>query len=250
MTFGTLPSMPFPQFISLEDATDLGKPYGLESAKLCISDIFQWAAKNPDTGAQSTRRNGYGKEHVYEAQLLTVFMQDTFMPLANTPTLANMGYCNWLKTFVFRDANLNMVANQANSLFKDVADSVMWPLPQVNVECLTGFQCPGKIRSCCRWGTILQEWMNFFQAYNQFLATNGVPAFNIVAVYRAWINANLQTYNQQSTTFLTEARNVLLAKMPTNTLMLGVPLACSATQVQYTTQQLNNIQYPAISWAY
>ncbi|KAJ7174362.1 hypothetical protein C8R46DRAFT_1251819 [Mycena filopes] len=97
---------------------------------------------------------------------------------------------------------------------------------------------------------ILQEWMNFFQAYNQFLATNGVPAFNIVAVYRAWINANLQAYNQQSTTFLTEARNVLLAKMPANTLMLGVPLACSATQAQYTTQQLNNIQYPAISWAY
>jgi hypothetical protein len=33
-----------------------------------LANVPQWAAKNPTTGAAS-KKNGYGKEHVYEAQV-------------------------------------------------------------------------------------------------------------------------------------------------------------------------------------
>ncbi|KAI0916647.1 hypothetical protein AcW1_010187 [Taiwanofungus camphoratus] len=57
-----------------------------------------WAAYNPNNGnPPNGRATGYGREHVFEAQLLTVFMTD----IISQYIPPNFTLCTWLRAFVF-----------------------------------------------------------------------------------------------------------------------------------------------------
>ncbi|KAJ7283211.1 hypothetical protein C8J57DRAFT_1675526 [Mycena rebaudengoi] len=232
-----------------------------------------WAAKNPDTGATSGKKTGYAKEHVYEAQLLTVFMQDILKPLANTPTLNDMSYCNWLKTFVFKDIFkvgvladtlksrlphtnsdidkmpfLNMIPNQAKAAF------IVKGRRKFRNPSTLDKKRPGTILYLLRQAGLSINYMNERRVQKSFLHVANRVGPNVRKFIRVFIieaQENLEAYTKQAGEFLDTAKEAFEKKVAGQPqLLLGAPLACSANQVAVTNAAVQNLQYPRLTLTY
>ncbi|KAJ3559300.1 hypothetical protein NM688_g427 [Phlebia brevispora] len=127
---------------------DLANPFNeFDVSTFAWPNPQPWAAYNPNTGSPSRSKSlGYGIEHIYEAQLLTVFitaskildgsrslltfLQDVIQSIVDYQSAGFGTFCAWLRAFVF---NSNWIAGNPTTY----ANRLKYTLPSssnVNVR--------------------------------------------------------------------------------------------------------------------
>ncbi|CCM00583.1 uncharacterized protein FIBRA_02619 [Fibroporia radiculosa] len=115
---------------------DLENPFSPSDVSVeAWSQPQPYAAVNPNTGSQTTgKTTGYGLEHVYEAQLLTVFISDVVQNNVNYQAAGRSSFCNWLTYFVWNDqfGRGETYANMLKSALPSSSNAKLHAMPFLN----------------------------------------------------------------------------------------------------------------------